>query len=378
MLLPIYVALVVASIFYVVLPVVGGYWSRAQWRRFRERLVQLSLAPRLSLGAWATQRGEATSELPGRYRLYGSMEAIEGENRIWIRSERVTATVDLGRSAFHILANERGSEISGARAALVERLPWSRVRVFPEGAKVFVGGAVRIEGGKPVFAEAPAEPLIVVSYEGTESTLLSRLIAGGRRDNEYWNPLSRVSLALGIGVMGIFLAIILRGDWFPTVIFLSLLIALTPALPLLPPGLPLFFGYLHFWRKALADRTIRDLLRLPLRYFVSGESVEEDGGRSAPLPEGGRYLMKELSGPPDEGVDKLVPRSRHKTERWIDFSARDSDDPAARHIAIAGDPEVLAAEYDRSALWATLASGLSLAFGLTINFVIAFVLWRLV
>jgi hypothetical protein len=49
-LLPAYAAFAVAILFYLLIPVVGGIRLRNQWRRFRERLILLSLAPALGYG----------------------------------------------------------------------------------------------------------------------------------------------------------------------------------------------------------------------------------------------------------------------------------------------------------------------------------------
>ena len=266
MLVPIYVALVVAILFYVVLPVMGGYFARNQWRRFRERLLELSGSPLLRRESWAFDADRGV--LDGSYRFYGEIEALEGENRIWVRGRDLTVVVDLGASWFQILADEGREEPLAGGYSFVERMRWSRVRVFPESARVFVGGLVRLEDGVPVFINDPRESLIVVSYEGGEAELLPRLIAGGRVPNEYWNPLSRTSIALGFGLLAFFFAFG-GGHWLPTILFFSILVSLTPVLCLLPPGLFLFILYRRFWNKALSQRVQRDLYRLAM----AGDSI---------------------------------------------------------------------------------------------------------
>ena len=228
----------------------------------------------------------------------------------------------------------------------------------------------------PVFSESPGRSLIVVSYQGKEEDLLSRLIAGGRRGNEYWNVLSRISIALGIGIMVFCLAVFWSSDYFPTVIFLSSLVTLIPVLVLLPPGLAFFFLYLFFWRRGLAARTLRDLLRLPLRFFGDDRYDGRDGIRSAPLPEGGEYRMIRNPGKLAESVPVLE-TSLGEAGDWVLFEPIGSDDPGVRIVAVAGDPEILARKASSRALIATLASGASLGFGILLNLVAAFLLWRL-
>ncbi len=371
MLIPFYVALVVAALFYVLLPVIGAYFTRDQWRHFRERLLDVSRSPRLSLGPWSMEGGEIA--MLGCRRFHGEIEALEGEDRIWLRGPDLTAVVDLGNSWFHILADEGGDNALEGRYSLVERHRWSRVRVFPESARVFVGGAVKIEHGVPVFFDDPAEPLVIVSYEGDEANLLSRLIAGGRLGNEYWNPLSRASIAFGMGSLGIFFAFA-GTHWLPTVLFLSIIAGLSPVICLLPPGLPFFFLYRRFWRRALDERVVRDLCRLPLRFRRGLSPGDEDRACDAPLPGGGLYRVR-VSADLPEGVATFVPRPGDRGP-WTIFTPESNDDPEIGRLAVAGDPGELARRAERSSLTATFLSGCCLAVALLTNVVVAFLVWR--
>ncbi|MDA8411462.1 MAG: hypothetical protein M0001_13875 [Treponema sp.] len=371
MFLPFYVALGVAILFYVLLPVLGGYLARNQWRRFRERLLELALSPRLRQETWAkAAKGEG---FPGAFRFHGEIEAMQGEDRIWVRGEDITAVVDLGTSWFHLLPDEGDGEALEGRYSLVERMRWQRVRVFPESAKVFVGGAVRVEEGVPVFFNDTREPLIVVSYGGNESNLLARLIAGGRVRNEYWNPLSRTSLALGMGLLGIFFAFA-GSHWLPTILFLSVLVSLAPVLTLLPPGLFLFFLYRNYWHRSLDERVTRDLCRLPLRFLRRGDGSPVTKVEDADLPEGGTYRVRVGNSPPPE-VPTFVAGSGDAGP-WTIFTPENSEDPEIQRVAVAGDPVILARRSERRALAATLVAGLCLGAALTVNLVSAFLLWR--
>ena len=371
MLVPFYVALSVAILFYVLLPVIGAYITRDQWRRFRDRLLDFSRSPRLRMGSWSANC--ANLRLEGSFRFHGEVEALEGEDRIWLRGPDLTAVVDLGNSWFHVLADDEGDHDVTGRFTLVERVRWSRVRVFPESAQVFVGGAVRIENGTPVFFDDAREPLVVVSYAGRESNLLSRLVAGGRVGNEYWNPLSRASIAFGMGSLGIFFAFA-GSHWLPTVIFLSIVAGLSPVMCLLPPGLPFFFLYRFFWRRALDGRIMRDLCRLPLRFRQRRTGEREERTGDSILPEGGVYRVRVAAEPP-AGTATLEPLPGYRGP-WTVFTPESNDDPEVERLAVAGDPVALARRFERSALAATVFSGCCLAAALVVNSVAAFVVWR--
>lgn len=294
---------------------------------------------------------------------------------MWVRGAGLTAVVDLHEVWYHTLAHEGQGPLDG-RYALVERLRWSRVSVVPESTKVFVGGRVRIENGTPVFRDDPRDRLVVVSYQGGEEDLLPRLIAGGRLANEYWTPLSRGSIAFGVASIGILLAFA-GSQWLPTVIFLTILVGLSPLLTLLPPGLFFFFLYLRFWRSALDERVIRDLCRLPLRFLPAAERDLGQGAvADAALPEGGVYRVRVGATLPP-GAATAIPGGA-SAPYWTVFTPESSDDPEIARVAVPGDPFRLARESERRALLDTVLSGLFLAACLMVNLVAAFLIWRTV
>lgn len=369
------VILAVAVVFYGLLPVVAALSLRFTWRRFRLRVEALAGAPILSYAAVA---GLPSAGSAGRlHRLYGRLEAIEGSNRLWLRGAGITALVDLSASPLYILSSdEAAAPWSPESAGTVERMDWSAVHFLSEGTKLFVGGLVRAERGLAVFSEAPGEPLVAILYDGPESELLSRLVAGGRRRNEYWNAFTPAALAMGVGLSSVLLFLSGRAGVLPSVRALSFLVAAAPLLPLLPPGLFLFFAYRRLWRGALSLRMRRDLLRLPLRRFPDAATVE------VPLPNGGGYRRRRLA--PGEalppGFAPLLPSLGAEAGRvagWTLFEPVGGEDPAAERVATVGDPEELARRCESRAWLSIVGAALALALALALNYALAFVAWRL-
>jgi hypothetical protein len=355
-LLPVYAAFIAAIVFYLLIPIGGAFVLRNQWRRFRERIALLSMAPSLRYGdlAQAEREGRATV---GRFRLYGTIEAIEGADRVWVRGKGVSALVDLSRAPLYVAAP------GTAAAGTIERLRWRSVSSLVEGTSIFVAGLLTIEKGRPVFIDAPDEGLVAVCHDGDEARLISRLIAGGRAQNEYWNYPTRISLALGLAfISGILL--FLRSSSFSTVRALIFLAGAAPVLPFAPPGLALFFAYLKLWRQALASRTSRDLLRLPLRY--SGERRALLEGEDP--PEGATWIGLPEGSEDDRGGKRIL--------TLITPMASDGHGPET--YIVEGDPETIARRVERRAF--LYAAAASLAFGLAIlvNLALAFVIWRFV
>ena len=367
MLFPVYAALCAALIFYLLIPIVGAFMLRSQWRRFRERILRLKLAPRLRYRHLARALDEGKKEV-GRFRLRGTIDAIEGTDKVWVRGKEASALVDLSRAPLYVLAP--AEESAGAEAGSIERLKWNSVSSLVEGTSVFVAGLLVIEEGRPVFVDRSDEALIAVCHEDDEKKLTSRLIAGGRAPNEYWNYPTRISLALGlVAISGILLAY--RSSPFSTVRSLIFLAGAGPVLPLAPPGLVFFFAYRRLWRKALASRTARDLLRLPLRLSEKGE-------------DGIAYQRKALDPgeAPPEGATRIALLSSAKAlESRRDRAATlflppDQSEPEEESFVVEGDPEAMAQRAERQAFFYAAASGLAFGLAIVINFIVAFLAWR--
>jgi len=308
---PLYAALTAAFIFFLVIPIIGAVGLRAQWRSFRMRIAQLETKPVLTYGHVARILGG--DEDSGSFRFFGSIEAIEGSNRVWVRGEGVSALVDLSRAPVYTIPPDTSEPGS------VKKYRWSSFSSVVEGTRIFVGGKVVVEADRAVFVHTPDESLVVVVYEGEDAGLASRLIIGGRSANEYLGYVTPLSFALGLIAISIIL-VIARSSPFSSVRALIFLIGTVPVLPFAPPGLVLFLLYRRLWRKALSLRIDRDMLRLAV------PSLEK----------------------------------------------RDAPADGSEHVELRRRADAL----NRKSVILVMASGLCLAAALTLNYVLAFLVWR--
>jgi hypothetical protein len=351
-LLPVFAAFAAALIFYLLIPVAGAFRLRGQWRRFRQRVAQLSAAPVLRYGDLAAAEREGR-KIAGRFRLYGTVEALEGPDRVWVRGKNVSALVDLSKAPLYV------SSPGPAEAGTIERLSWGSVSSVLEGTSIFVGGQLELEEGKPVFVEAPEELLVAVCHDSDEKRLISRLVAAGRAQNEYWNYPTIISLALGVAAIAGILLLSMTST-FSTLRALIFLAGALPIMPFAPPGLALFFAYHRLWRQGIALRAARDLFRLPLKH--SGARRELAPEEEA--PEGSTSLGAPQRGGPGEGQGRTL------------FSPADPEDPSAETFVVTGDPETLARRVELEAGLFVAAAGLSFALAVAVNFALAFAIWR--
>lgn len=404
-------ALAVAAVFYLILPVLGAFRVRRSWRYFRGLMADSARVPFLDYGrireglSRAGGRDTGSGEALGSHRLFGTIEAMEGRDRLWVRGTRAcgspaSASIDMGSALLYSLPGD-GGEFEEQRAGKgvepcdydengdsPERLSWKSLPALPEGTKVFVFGKVYLEKGKAEFRGSRKAPAIVLIYEGREDTLLLRATRQGRQANEYWNKLTPLSFLTGtMGMVAILLSVA-RGFSLPLVMLLASLTACLPLSVFLPPGLFLFFLYREMWKRARSLRASRDMIKLPCAAFPPGS-------RRTVLPDGEDYVRlwvpaarpgkPELPGDmPLRGVEEWRPRSA-PIPGYTCFGTPDPGNPArlarprdclADFAAIPGDPEALSRRCSALAHRYTLAAGLSLLAAAALNSVILFVFLR--
>ncbi len=342
----------VCALFYLIIPGLGAFHVRSRWREFRRRIVDSTLLPRISYNRLVQE----VEGYLGEFRFFGSLEAMQGDDTVWVRSGKISLSVDLAGVHVYLLPSFSHAENEGIVERneealpdeMPQRLPWSQVFNLSEGTSVYVSGPLFLQRGQAVFRPSERHELTVVFYDGEEESVLRRSIWGGRQRNEYWNNFTPVSLIAGTLAL-LFIAYNFfraQSALIPAVLALGL--STSPVLPFLPPGLLLFFLYRYFWKNGRLSRAERDILRLPMRYFSSksGSLVER-----ATLPDGGEYTMRSFKNKDTalESMDKQKIRSTSLLEA-NDVSAKrcfvfrsDGSDPMAETLLIPGHPLELAA-----------------------------------
>jgi hypothetical protein len=394
----------ICFLFYIVIPAVGAYFARERWRRFREKLVQVSFYPIIDYSDLNREAG-----IPGNFRFFGNLEAIQGENRIWLTSGTTTIAADLQNVSIYLIPSQTPLEQSPQKTSMQfeEVIPyqepasikWKRIFSLPEGTKIFIGGSLVIETVGGVFKSTQTEPLLVVIYDGEKKDILKRAIWCGRQKNEYWNQFTLVSLITGFFSLLIFAYILLQSPAMRIPALISLTLSLLPIAIFLPPGLPLFFAYRFLWKKARLLRAERDLLKLPLRYFNDGSSTCGDGKKITMLPDNKQYIMvknsqmSSASFLPVQGNAKiricsLASVKSLKSQEYYLFGEYHSsadeeyisepEDPMAELIQIPGNPEKLATACNRKAQLYTFFSGFFILADLLVSFFLLFVILQFV
>lgn len=385
----VYVAAIVL-LFYVLIPGIGAFAARARWRSFRRRIIDASLRP--TAGYVQLRADEAGSGYLGVFRCFASLEAIQGDDTVWIRDGRVSFAVRMTDVSVYMLPSglyppggQPGSiELSDEMPAIV---PWAKVGSLPEGTRLFVCGPLYISESKAVFRSDAAADLTVVIYDGDERTLLQRSIWSGRQRNEYWNRLTPLSLACGSLSLIVLASVHIASPWLRSTAILAVAGSLVPVLPLGPPGVALFFVYRRLWQQARYLRAERDLLRLPVRFHDAAADTAPRHDQPIRLPDGELYARKAVAAEDqarllEQGARlRAVSVLKQPGEDAVCFCAlsdsgepKQPDDPLAEFVLVPGDPNSIAKKCQRKAQLLETVSLAAFAAGLLMNLYLALVI----
>lgn len=381
--------LIIASfcaVFYLLIPGLGAFHVRTRWRTFRKQIIDSSFLPRITYN----RLFHGDEGYLGAFRFFGSLEAMQGDDIVWIQHANISLSAELAGVHVYLLPgfsqsrNEGVVEINEEALPdeVPQRLPWSQVFNLPEGTPMYLSGPLYLNHGQGVFKSTQDRPLTVVIYDGEADSVLRRSIWGGRQRNEYWNNFTPASMIAGT-ISLLFLAYnFLQSPSALIPSALALGLSTTPLLPFLPPGLPLFLLYRYFWKKGRLSRAERDILRLPMRYFTD---VSDETRKTTVLPDGGEYTMRVFVGK-DAAFESMEDKKVRTTSlleardevsiRYFGFFA-ETDDPMAERLLVPGHPFELASLcVNRARLYELLSIG---AVGLSyfMNLVCALILFGL-
>lgn len=272
----------IVFICYLFIPGLGGMRARARWRRFRDRIRNSSLLPKVSFKS-GTNRGPL-----GAHRFIGRIEALQGDDSLWVRGNGLTVLAVMSGADIYLMPSE-GATTPDARTLLEERfpemypspMPWRRMTSLQEGTKIYLVGFLESRDGVLRMYGSREVPLLAILHEGQD--IVPRAVWSGRQKNEYWNAVTPWALLAGsLALFSIATAAFSSHQASPTA-RLALTGALFPLLPLLPPGVVFYLVYSANWRHARFLRAERDLLALSA-YLRAGDAVDEMAGWGDGLP----------------------------------------------------------------------------------------------
>lgn len=226
-------SVVIAVLFFIVLPAVSSLYSLLKFRKIRHRVVHSAAAEVL---------GEGTKE-GTLCRFWGKFEGFKDDNEIWVRSEEMVVRVKL-KNCNVIFMSEKvnkaergfwGGRIPGG----LRILKWRKFITLSTGMKIFLYGRPRKEGTVFEF-DGEEKDSLVVFYTGENEGLDRELVLQAKNRYSYFRNPSFSFLVLG----SIFLFILSVMEYqrveFGYTFFLTFLLAAFPVLFFIPPGCLLF------------------------------------------------------------------------------------------------------------------------------------------
>jgi hypothetical protein len=365
------VVIALVLVWYALVPGLGAVYSRVKWRQFRERFDSLRLRPLLDYTMYRNLSGHV-----GEFRFAGAFESITDRRTLWIKGDTLTISVSLKDAQTWLLPMQEGegvSEVFDPGEEAPERIRWDRIATFTEGAKVFVGGGVRLQNGCWSFMSNRKTPLLIIFYDCPDRFLTPRIIRSSRHRNEYWNAVTPYSLIMGALSLLLLAASFLDRPAFRLTVITALAAVFVPVFPLIPPGLIFTVFYRRLAWRARIFRACRDLAKLPLRHLGKGRE-------SGKLPNGESYGIVSYKTPHrirKEKIPFLIPDAFIKTDGgdWYVFGAlspgrglpAEPADPLASFGALPGRPEQIFRYYKVNAFILETAAWLALFLGVSLN-----------
>jgi len=387
----------VAFLFFGLIPGLGAFLIKGQWFKFRQKLISAS---KKEMADFSLVSKSDKMSVVGEYRFFGTLESIQNDNRLWITDGSMTVGIDVQGISVYLLrslpVDLNSSSIEQAENMLPDDepdcLPWKKIYSLSSGIQVFVFGKLFNDGGKLVFREDNKEDLLVVIYDGKKETLLKRSIWSGRQKNEYFNQFTPISLVFGTLILLVISYFLLQNTALRLYAAVSVTLATFPVVFLIPPGVFLYFLYIHFWKRSRSLRSERDLLKLPLRYFGPDEDFSRPYA-SVRLHNNEEYCM--IKWKPGDKMTLLHINqdmkirshslARLPAEEGVNyvFGIRDKDiikkssDPMVEFLCIAGNPVELANMCSHKSGRMGITAALCFFSGLLINFSLVYIFLRL-
>ena len=367
------IIILIALIFYGLVPLIGAFSVRNKWRRFRSQLMKASLSPSLTYGA------VHGSSLSGVYRIFGSLQAVQDENILWLADGTVSVSVDLAGVPVYILPSVPKGESMVKTGNYPDESPrrtyWNRIFSLPERTSIFVSGELVHRDGRSQFRNTKNIPLMVIIYDCDDSDFYSHAILSGRQRNEYWNSLTPGSLTIGSFSLFIYFYLLIQMPYMQFTAVTAVTFSLVPVMPFLPPGLGFYYIYRHLWKKARILRAERDLMRLPVNFFSSQGGLSNSS--SVILPDGLKYQCSVINNLEEAWTmfDNASLRDSSLLETYADrdeyfvFGSEPGGkaDPMAETLVMPGDPDVLLLESTKKAQKYEIFSAFSFGIGFLMN-----------
>ena len=366
-----FIIVLITLFFYAFIPLIGAFWVRTGWRRFRYQLMKASLQKNISY------KDVYGNEPSGYYRFFGSLQALEGENILWLKNNNVSVGIDLEGVPIYMLPSISAEKPFSKKLNYPDKSPkktyWNRIFSIPEKTSFFVSGKFIQNKGFPQFINTKEDPLLVIIFDCDISNFYSHAILSGRQRNEYWNSLTPGALTIGSFSLFIYFYLLIQMPYMHFVAVTALSFSLVPVIPFFPPGLLFYYIYRSFWKKARNLRAERDLLKLPLNFFTKSGGASKT--QSVTLANGNTYNCY-IKNTKEEALSiykKPVLRLSsldQKIKEYFVFGTETQNDPFAETLLIPGNPEFLSKESTRIARKYEIISAFNFAADFIINFII--------
>ena len=280
------VILVIALIFYGIVPAIGAVYKRHFWRRFRLQVFTLHRYPLTAALPNSPGFPRKNEEAAITCHFFGELESFDSGGRassaiFWLRSKALTVPVDSTGALICMIP--KGQTVQQVRRKQM-------LNTAELGNQVYVGGKLGIKDGRPIFMAEKGQPLHIIFFpEGIEN-FEGEIAARGRQQNEYWNKLTPYALTIGVCALLFYSVSLLSRPATMLPALIAFLAIFMPVYPMLPPGFIFSFGYRVLRLQAYLLRVRKDSLALRMAKHGKRQKARRAISRCAYLLEAIAWL----------------------------------------------------------------------------------------
>jgi hypothetical protein len=231
-----------ALFFFGLVPLAGSWFASRKKAALQKRFARLLQSPALDYKTMKTA-------LPGSYHFNGFFESeVEGKT-LWVAGADLTMRVSLANATVYMLADN-------------ELIKGEKITAFNDSSRVFVGGTLAKNDGRPHWESGKAVPLLVIFYEGNDETLGERFLRAAAAFSPYNSLATPFSWAAGAITLILTMLYFLRRPILQISAYIALFSAFIPLYPSFPPGVLFTVFNQNLASRAQKLRARRDIAAL--------------------------------------------------------------------------------------------------------------------
>ncbi|MEM5948382.1 hypothetical protein WKV44_07475 [Spirochaetia bacterium 38H-sp] len=219
-------------LFYILIPCISAIIVHYNWNNFRKRFIaSLSVVPsdKISDGVFI--------------RKFGRLESIVRNSILWVNIDDNILWIDTSIIPIYSLETIDDDLLSCKNN--IKQLSPAEMEGLFTGLQVYVSGEIVLKEGN--YHLSGSKESLFILFSGRKEDFVPYVIAKSRYFNELWNPVTLLSLGIGMSILILYGLVVIQSN-FPVAI-ISLALAGLPVSVFFPPAVFFYYFFRKLWLK---------------------------------------------------------------------------------------------------------------------------------